>query len=281
MVFSSYFQLETVVGYEHRRRIRTQIRLVKKSMETTSTTKSSYVTKERARSPEQKKIETTTVTTTTTKKSSRSPTRTVTKTEVIKKEGDAFVSRKLSTKSDAEPTSDKPIWASKNILKKTSENLRTKTTPSTPKSQIDSRQFTRTTPSATKKVTEVDSITSSYGIGPTDEDGKPIFGLRALKKSHAPKPEAMTSSTHSSYHETRTLVMGDEDDKIREEVHRETTRRSFGSSSQMFIDQEIACEDEEVEHSQVKSFLNTTESISGIDDVISRMKNADNGMILE
>lgn len=30
--------------------------------------------------------------------------------------------------------------------------------------------------------TETDCITSSYGVGPTDSNGLPLFGLRALKK---------------------------------------------------------------------------------------------------
>lgn len=30
-----------------------------------------------------------------------------------------------------------------------------------------------------------DSITSSYGVGPTDDNGRPLFGLRALRKTNA------------------------------------------------------------------------------------------------
>lgn len=29
-----------------------------------------------------------------------------------------------------------------------------------------------------------DSITSSYGVGPTDDNGRPLFGLRALRKTN-------------------------------------------------------------------------------------------------
>lgn len=30
-----------------------------------------------------------------------------------------------------------------------------------------------------------DLITSSYGVGPTDDNGRPLFGLRALRKNNA------------------------------------------------------------------------------------------------
>lgn len=33
----------------------------------------------------------------------------------------------------------------------------------------------------------VDCITSSYGVGPTDELGRPLFGLRALRRSNTNK----------------------------------------------------------------------------------------------
>lgn len=33
----------------------------------------------------------------------------------------------------------------------------------------------------------VDCITSSYGVGPTDERGRPLFGLRALRRSNTNK----------------------------------------------------------------------------------------------
>lgn len=77
---------------------------------------------------------------------------------------------------------DKPIWARKNILTKAS----------------DSRTFTssgkKTTATKVQKQKTVeqndDCVTSSYGIGPTDEDGKPLFGIRALKKK---SPTVQTS----------------------------------------------------------------------------------------
>ncbi|EDW25781.1 GL14303 [Drosophila persimilis] len=44
------------------------------------------------------------------------------------------------------------------------------------------------TRAAKPKQREEDSITSSYGVGPTDENGLPLFGIRALKKKSQPAP---------------------------------------------------------------------------------------------
>lgn len=70
---------------------------------------------------------------------------------------------------------DKPIWARKNILTKASDSSRTFTS---------SGKKTTVTKVQKQKTVEQndDCVTSSYGIGPTDEDGKPLFGIRALKK---------------------------------------------------------------------------------------------------
>lgn len=78
---------------------------------------------------------------------------------------------------------DKPIWARKNILTKASDSTRTFTS---------SGKKTTVTKVQKQKTVEQndDCVTSSYGIGPTDEDGKPLFGIRALKKK---SPVAQTS----------------------------------------------------------------------------------------
>lgn len=70
---------------------------------------------------------------------------------------------------------DKPIWARKNILTKASDSTRSFTS---------SGKKTTVTKVQKQKTIEQndDCVTSSYGIGPTDEDGKPLFGIRALKK---------------------------------------------------------------------------------------------------
>lgn len=40
---------------------------------------------------------------------------------------------------------------------------------------------------ATREVSATDSITSSYGVGPTDENGLPLFGLKALRRTNTIK----------------------------------------------------------------------------------------------
>lgn len=99
---------------------------------------------------------------------------------------------------------DKPIWAQKNILKKASENSRATTTSS--KKVVDQKAFSRpkTTPVAQpgKDAGVTDCcVTSSYGIGPTDDNGRPIFGLRALKKKKE-TPSGATTVTGTIVQET-------------------------------------------------------------------------------
>lgn len=45
----------------------------------------------------------------------------------------------------------------------------------------------------TKETNLTDSIISSYGVGPTDEKGRPLFGLQALRRQKG-KPETETDS---------------------------------------------------------------------------------------
>lgn len=79
---------------------------------------------------------------------------------------------------------EKPIWATKNILKKASEGttrtFKTNSTTASSKKTVQKVQKPKTVD------TIEDCVTSSYGIGPTDDDGTPLFGIRALKKKNAP-----------------------------------------------------------------------------------------------
>ncbi|XP_061387972.1 titin [Musca vetustissima] len=110
-------------------------------------------------------------------------------------------------KSNAEPKT--PVWADrKNILKSPSA---TPKRPVTSDSRVSSSSVSRTMKSSTnQKVSstkssyiEDDCITSSYGIGPTDENGLPLFGIRALKKKkpqqqqqqEPPQPEPTCETT--------------------------------------------------------------------------------------
>ncbi|XP_030381054.1 microtubule-associated protein futsch isoform X2 [Scaptodrosophila lebanonensis] len=135
-------------------------------------------TPDRNRSPQTKRVESTTTTTTTTKTSGN---------------------RNKPVKG-AEKTSA-PIWADR------SKVLRGHTPVSTPPPKKSSTassntKITRTTTSSTGSTSssqkikrrEEDSITSSYGVGPTDENGLPLFGIRALKKKAHPAHEPCATS---------------------------------------------------------------------------------------
>lgn len=226
-----------MVSYEFRRRIRNQIRIVKKQIEEnlqhsmiTSMTEEKGVTRDssRPRSPTRKisasspvkkstprmdqNFSTTSTSSSTTRQSSTVQ-RTFTRDESMEKRSvsPAKISKTTTVtsttsnrgqkppKEDA-PKDDKPIWTQKNILKKASENTRTATV----KKVVDQSAFSRpktttttSTPSSQPKDTRVTDccVTSSYGIGPTDDNGRPIFGLRALKTKKKENPNATVTGT--------------------------------------------------------------------------------------
>lgn len=262
--------LETVVGYEQRRRIRAQIRLVKKQMQDeeklknvkrttnrTETTTENFRRKQepsptRKSSPLRKKTEdvseyaskyskTSKVDRTTSPVRKSSPQRkqvdndesisTERTTTTIKEEisvrrsspnrnnnfidgnSSAYRNERIQKSRSPSPKSnkfsissnlrnseakqsnnsksnddDKPIWARKNILTKASDSTRTFTS-SGKKSTVTKVQKQKTVEQ------NDDCVTSSYGIGPTDEDGKPLFGIRALKKK---SPAVQTSKGNSN-----------------------------------------------------------------------------------
>lgn len=114
------------------------------------------------------------------RRTSRSPSPKTKTTHTTKPVKIQQTSQKISNPVASEP--GKPIWATQNILKKASET--------------SARTFKTASTTAKKTVTKVqkqktienieDCVTSSYGIGPTDEDGMPLFGIRALKKKSQP-----------------------------------------------------------------------------------------------
>lgn len=144
----------------------------------------------------------------TTTRSTTTTQRTVTRDESLeKKPASPIKSSKLTTVTTTttanrgrdnlhDSKEDKPIWAQKNILKKASENTRTTTSS---KKVVDQKAFSRpkTTPVPQPKDAGVTDccVTSSYGIGPTDDNGKPIFGLRALKKKKETPSGATVTGT--------------------------------------------------------------------------------------
>lgn len=85
------------------------------------------------------------------------------------------VEKKISPKPIQE---EKPSWVTNRNLKKVTSETRSfsskKIEPEKPKYRA---------PSPSKVISKpLDVITSSYGPGPLDADGKPLFGIKALKK---------------------------------------------------------------------------------------------------
>lgn len=71
---------------------------------------------------------------------------------------------------------EKPSWVTNRNLKKISSETRTFSSK-----KIEEKPKYRA-PSPSKAITKpIDVITSSYGPGPLDADGKPLFGIRALR----------------------------------------------------------------------------------------------------
>lgn len=190
--------LEIVVGYEQRRKIRSQIRLVRKmiserksSVETKTTrnervinSSSNYTSPSRKPRDESvtqtkvsprtvvekpdsrvQKVVTTTTTTTTTKQSSVDKPREVVQTRTTR------------------ITTDKPSTP-RGIIENLNKNSRIKTAESVVKIAKKTSATSSTLKANTTRESRTDSdcVTSSYGVGPTDSNGLPLFGLKALKK---------------------------------------------------------------------------------------------------
>ncbi|XP_017870332.1 PREDICTED: mucin-5AC isoform X5 [Drosophila arizonae] len=244
--------LETVSSYELRRRIRAQIRLIKKNMinanssttitTTTITTRGRQseqlqprsqsstpsrspmpvrrmpeLPRERSQSPEAKGS-TTTSTTTTCRRTkqldsgkppvkprdrSASPVQTRRRSPTGKSSSTTTTTTTRTTKQGKVNPNEKPspIWADRSKVLRASgshsptprKGSNTSTTSSSSRvmrsSNTTSSSSTTTTSSSSSKRREEDSITSSYGVGPTDENGLPLFGIRALKKKTQPPME--------------------------------------------------------------------------------------------
>ncbi|XP_063904658.1 titin-like isoform X2 [Zophobas morio] len=220
--------LEKVVGYDIRRKIRTQIRVVKKlisegkldqvtktittrvkspvriteqSRERTERTSeyhsSAYTYNERRSSSEYTKIsrrsqspETKLV-----KLVRRSQSPDLKRTHPIRQSPE----RKSTTDRTPDKSETKVTKTFQTQLKKVTPTSKTTTEDTTPEwvKQRNLRKVTDSTVTTTKTTTTAtskksrsspvkemrptDSITSSYGVGPTDENGSPLFGLKALR----------------------------------------------------------------------------------------------------
>ncbi|CAK1551395.1 unnamed protein product [Leptosia nina] len=108
--------------------------------------------------------------------SQRSPSPGVKK--VLKKETTIKTAFDIEKKIPHKPAQDeKPSWVTNRQLKKVTSESRTF---SSKKIEAEKPKYRTSSPS--KAITEpIDVITSSYGPGPLDADGRPLFGIRALR----------------------------------------------------------------------------------------------------
>lgn len=208
--------LEVVVGYEQRRRIRAQIRLVRNKIS------------ERKTSVENK---TRTSTTSTFPSPTRKPrdreeqtirNRTITEKPAKLSTDDSRVQKVITTttKTTTRQSSDKPrevtqtrttrvtnekVQASspRLIIENLNKNSKAKTSENVVKivKKNSATSSTQKSNSTRESKTDTDCVTSSYGVGPTDSNGLPLFGLKALKKK-APVTTSSKSKFKINYHET-------------------------------------------------------------------------------
>lgn len=90
-----------------------------------------------------------------------------------------FTQLKKTTPVTKSVDDDKPEWVKQRNLRKTSETSVPTTKKTTTTTTTTRRDTTRSSPAKEQKPTDL--ITSSYGVGPTDENGTPLFGLKALR----------------------------------------------------------------------------------------------------
>lgn len=141
----------------------------------TSERKSSTTSTRSSLSPERRKTPTGKSTTTTTVETIPGGTRTTT-TKTTEK---SFVTLKKAAPTTKTPVEDnQPEWVRQRNLRNSKESA-TITTKKTTSSSCTTSKKERSSP--VKEVKGTDLITSSYGVGPTDENGTPLFGLRALR----------------------------------------------------------------------------------------------------
>lgn len=221
--------LEIVVGYEQRRRIRAQMRLVKrqnisssdqdksKSASTVKTSRNDTHNKTTSVKPTGNGL---TKTPHTIRKDVVADSQTVQTNSIqnVRKEEvtaaqkhadfienpqlDPTLVRKLDASRIQQQRSFeevKPLWATQNILKKASDQ------PTSRKVTTTVKKVTTSRTQPFKSVEEVDCVTSSYGIGPTDDYGKPLFGISALKRKTTTQQQSKGKPTLTS--DLQTIIL--------------------------------------------------------------------------
>lgn len=102
--------------------------------------------------------------------------------------------KETTTKKIPQKQEEKPSWVTSRNLKKVTSESRTF---SSKKIETEKPKYRATSPS--KVISKpIDVITSSYGPGPLDAEGRPLFGIKALRKG-ATNYQGMLSSILQNY----------------------------------------------------------------------------------
>lgn len=144
----------------------------KTSSEYSVKNKSPSPIRDRRREPSPKKL----------KDQSHSPERRSLGTDEVETKTTTKIFRTDAKKLGKTTANDKPEWMTQKTLRKVSDSgapVKRTTTTTTTTSTTTQKLRTRKEEEDGKQVTDV--ITSSYGVGPTDENGTPLFGLKALR----------------------------------------------------------------------------------------------------
>ncbi|GBP83447.1 hypothetical protein EVAR_103328_1 [Eumeta japonica] len=102
------------------------------------------------------------------------------------------IEKKIKTKQVQD---EKPTWVTNRNLKKVTSETRTF---STKKMETDKLKYRVASPGKDGGA-PIDAITSSYGPGPLDKDGKPLFGIKALRNG-ASNYQVKGTVVHEEYH---------------------------------------------------------------------------------
>ncbi|XP_029346957.1 MATH and LRR domain-containing protein PFE0570w [Acyrthosiphon pisum] len=88
----------------------------------------------------------------------------------------------------------------KNEKSSRNSTITSTSTTVTKTTKVKSEQVSSSSTNLYQEQNVTDLITSSYGVGPTDDNGRPLFGLRALRKTNANQSVVSETDSSSSVH---------------------------------------------------------------------------------
>ncbi|KAL3274697.1 hypothetical protein HHI36_016074 [Cryptolaemus montrouzieri] len=112
--------------------------------------------------------------------------------------------KKTEPRSKTPVTNGQPEWVSQRNLKKVNTTEGRTATISSSCTTSVKKQTTRSSSPTKEVVKSTDIITSSYGVGPTDENGTPLFGLRALRAQKKAENTKVQGTVISSQYYSET-----------------------------------------------------------------------------